>query len=110
MEDTLALIVASSRALLGASPPAALAAGSRWGQGMGGWRRLKVYIGGEGSGTLVGVIRWRRGRGGLGPYALTWATGLGVHQKTTILFFYDPFESFHFQRNSNLLYELGHLI
>ena len=35
MEDTLALIVASSRALLGASPPAALAAGSRWGEGNG---------------------------------------------------------------------------
>jgi hypothetical protein len=81
MEYTLALIVASSRALLGASPPAASAAGSRWGEGNGRMAAADgIYIGGEGCGTLVGVIRWRRGRRGLGPYALTWGTGLGVHQ------------------------------
>nr|CAB3482032.1 unnamed protein product [Digitaria exilis] len=50
MEDTLALMVASSRALLGASPPAAsAAAGLRWGEGNG---RKAAAEGGEGSGTL----------------------------------------------------------
>nr|CAB3479860.1 unnamed protein product [Digitaria exilis] len=51
MEHTLALMVASSRALLGASPPAAsaAAAGLRWGERNG---RKAAAEGGEGSGTL----------------------------------------------------------
>jgi hypothetical protein len=72
----LALIVASLRALLGASPAAASAAGSRYGWGTGsGWRRQKVYIDGERCRTLIGVRGWRRENVvGLG---LTWATALG---------------------------------
>jgi hypothetical protein len=72
----LALIVASLRALLGASPAAASAAGSRYGWGTGTrWRRPKVYIDGERCRTLIGVRGWRRENVvGLG---LTWATALG---------------------------------
>jgi hypothetical protein len=64
MEDTLALMVASSRTLLGASPPAAsaAAAGLRWGEGN------------ERAAAAEGIYRWRGKRNprsdqrrGLGP-------------------------------------------
>jgi hypothetical protein len=66
-------MVASSLALLDASPPAASAAVPDVGRGLGGRRRLTVYIGEGECGTLVGLLRWSRQRGGLGPYVGHWS-------------------------------------
>lgn len=73
MEDTLALMVASLLASLACLLLRRRRRVPDGGRGMGGWRRLTVYIGGEGCGTLVGVIGSRREHGGLGPYVGHWS-------------------------------------
>ena len=66
MEDTLALMVASSRTLLGASPPAAAAAALRWGEGNGR------------AAAAEGIYRWRGKRNPRSDQVASGNVGLGL--------------------------------
>ena len=69
MEDTLALMVASSRTLLGASPPAASAAAAaalRWGEGNGR------------AAAAEGIYRWRGKRNPRSDQVASGDVGLGL--------------------------------